>query len=338
MTGHASSAVGPPPSWRQTFRRRVLDGVTAIFVIGTMKLILHLPERPVWALAGLAGRISYRVSGTRRRRARRNLRRVVEWMAAHGRGDDRYRRAATDPAALEQLVRDAFRHHAWYNVELARAPRCDASWIGERLIVETPENVAEYLTVRRAMILIGMHFGAIEMPGILAVQGVGPLVTPMEFVANPHIERYIYSTRAAIGTRIVSLKAAPAELIAALRRNEPVGLVADRDITGGGVEVDLFGATTKVPAGPAILAAESGAPVCMGAVRRTSPGRYRGKLLPLPAPAGTSRRERSRAMLRAEARLFEQLIGDAPEQWLALFHPIWPDLEGPQMRHDGDDA
>jgi len=338
VTGNASPAVGPPPSGRQSLRRRVVDATTAVLVIGTLKLILHLPERPVWALAGLAGRLSYRVSGTRRRRARRNLRRVVEWMAANGIGDDRYRRAATDPAALEQLVRDAFRHHAWYNVELARAPRCDARWISERLIVETPENVAEYLSKRRAMILIGLHFGAIEMPGMLAVQGVGPLVTPMEFVANPRIERYIYSTRAAVGTRIVSLKRAPAELIAALRRDEPVGLVADRDITGGGVEVGLFGATTKIPAGPALLAAESGAPVCMGAVRRTAPGRYRGKLLPLPVPEGASRRERSRAMLREEARLFEQLISDAPEQWLALFHPIWPDLDGPEMRHNGDDG
>ena len=44
---------------------------------------------------------------------------------------------------------------------------------------------AELLGTRRAMILVGMHFGAIEMPGMLAVQGVGALVTPMEFVAHP---------------------------------------------------------------------------------------------------------------------------------------------------------
>jgi len=42
-------------------------------------------------------------------------------------------------------------------------------------------------------------------------------------------------------------------------------------------------------------------------------------------------------MLRDEARLFEQLIIDAPEQWLALFHPIWPDLEQPTMK-DGTSA
>jgi phosphatidylinositol dimannoside acyltransferase len=338
MKGRAASASDGRPVPRHRLRHRVTEELTAFAAIGGMKLLLHLPERVVWPLAGLAGRIEYRASTGRRDHARRNLRRVVRWMAANGLGDERYRRAVSDPASLEQLVKDAFRHHAYYSVELARAPSYDARWISERLIVETPENVAELLTKRRAMILIGMHFGAIEMPGTLAVQGVGPLVTPMEFVANPRIQRYIYSTRAAVGTTIVSLKDAPTALIAALRRDEPVGLVADRDITGGGVEVELFGATTRIPAGPALLAGESGAPVCMGAVRRTAPGRYRGKLLPLPAPEGASRRERSRSMLRAEARLFEQLISDAPEQWLALFHPIWPDLEPPGVRPNGDDA
>ena len=316
---------------RRGLLRRIADDAIALLVIGGMKLLLHLPERPLWTLAGVAGRLSYHGSRTRRERARHNLRRVVQWMAANEVGDERYRRAASDPAALERLVKSAFHHHAYYNVELARAARYDAAWIADRLVIETPENV-DRLMVRHAMILVGMHFGAIEMPGLLAVQRLGALVTPMEFVSNERVQRYIYSTRAKVGTRIVSLKDAPAQLTAALHRDEPVGLVADRDITGGGIEVLLFGATTRIPAGPVLLAAESGAPVCVGAVRRTTPGRYRGKLLPVPVPVVASRRDRSRAMLREEARIFEQLISDAPEQWLALFHPIWPDLEKPSMK------
>ena len=296
--------------------------------------MLHLPERPLWTLAGVAGRISYHASGARRERARHNLRRVVQWMAANdanASGDERYRRAAVDPHALERLVKDAFHHHAYYNVELARSARYDAAWIADRLLVETPENVEHFMT-RRALILVGLHFGAIEMPGIMAVQRCGALVTPMEFVSNPRVQRYIFSTRARVGTRIVSLKEAPAELKAALHRGEPVGLVADRDITGGGIEVEMFGGTLKIPAGPVLLAAESGAPACIGAVRRTTPGRYRGKLLPLPVPDIAGRRERIRAMLREEASVFEQLISDAPEQWLAIFYPIWPDLENSSMK------
>jgi KDO2-lipid IV(A) lauroyltransferase len=149
----------------------------------------------------------------------------------------------------------------------------------------------------------------------------------METVANARIQRYIFSTRDTIGIKIVTLEAAGVELLAALRRNEAVGLVADRDLTGRGLEVELFGARTKIPAGPVLLAAETGAPTYMSAVRRVGPGRYRGGVRQLPPPAGANRRERSRAMAREESRLFEQFIIDAPEQWLALFHPIWPDLE-----------
>jgi hypothetical protein len=35
-------------------------------------------------------------------------------------------------------------------------------------------------------------------------------------------------------------------------------------------------------------------------------------------------------MARDEALLFERIVTDAPEQWLAIFHPIWPDLERAQ--------
>jgi hypothetical protein len=37
-------------------------------------------------------------------------------------------------------------------------------------------------------------------------------------------------------------------------------------------------------------------------------------------------------MLREEASVFEQLISDAPEQWMAIFYPIWPDLENSSMK------
>ena len=59
----------------------------------------------------------------------------------------------------------------------------------------------------------------------------------------------------------------------------------------------------------------------------------------------TERVRKVLAMAREEARLFEQFIIDAPEQWLALFHPIWPDLElrdaklaQPEVHENGDGA
>lgn len=338
MTRNSSPAAGSMTAVRRGLRRRIADGLTALVVIGALKLILHLPERLAWWLGDFAGSIEYRVAGTRRKRARRNLRRVLEWMAANGQGADAYRAAATHPKAFEAIVKSAFRNHGRYYVEMARAPKFTAQWVSERMVVETPDEVAAWMTERRALLLIGMHFGAIEMPGFFAVHRLGLIVAPMETVANERVQRYIFSTRATIGVRIVSLEAAGTELLAALRRNEPVGLIADRDITGAGIEVEMFGAKTKIPAGPVLLAAETGAPMYVSGVRRAGPGRYRGNLRQLQPPEGTSRRERSRAMARDEARLFERIIVDAPEQWLALFHPIWPDLEQPEMRQNGNKA
>ena len=81
-----------------------------------------------------------------------------------------------------------------------------------------------------------------------------------------------------------------------------------------------------LPVGPGLLAIESGVPVYVTAVRRASHGRYRGRMERLEVPADGTRRERLTTFLEGEARAFERIIATAPDQWWAVFFPIWPDL------------
>ncbi|MGD0020134.1 MAG: hypothetical protein ABSD62_12840 [Candidatus Limnocylindrales bacterium] len=333
-----SREASPSIAARRGLRRRVADRVVAAVVIGGMELVRRMPDAPLWWLGNAAGSIEYLAARSRRDEARRNLRRVVEWMAAHGVGDESYHRAAVDGRALEAIVRSAFRHHAHYYIELARAPRFDFHYLQKRLVIETPDEVDAALTERRALILVGLHFGTIELPGFLALQRLGQVVAPMESLPNERIQAYMKRTRGVIGVRILTIEEAGPELLAVLRRNEPIGIIADRDLTGSGLPVELFGAKTKIPAGPALLATETGAPAYVSGVRRVGPGRYRGVLWPVPTPGGVSRRERSRSMVREEAILFERVIAAAPEQWLAVFHPIWPDLEPARKTNTGEAA
>ena len=120
--------------------------------------------------------------------------------------------------------------------------------------------------------------------------------------------------------------------MAALGRGEPVGIVGDRDLTGGGIPATLFGAPTSIPLGPALVAIESGAPTYVVSVRRVSGARYVGRLDALAVPVEGSRRERVTAIVAAEARLFERTIARTPEQWFGAFFPIWPDLEAEHGR------
>jgi phosphatidylinositol dimannoside acyltransferase len=288
-----------------------------------------LPEPPLVALAEAAGEIWYRVAPARAGRARRNLARVATALARDGRGSALARRAADDPDALERLVRRAFRHAARYYLEVARTPATTPADVRRRLDVETPEVVDQIVAGAYPVILVGAHFGAIELPIMYVADRVGyRMVAPMETVADPGLQAWIERSRTSAGIRAVPLEHARRELLAELRAGRSVGIVGDRDITGGGLRVPFFGAPAPLPIGAALLAVETGAPLVVGGARRTAGGRYAGWLARIDVPESGSRRERVAALVAATAACFEELIGQAPEQWWAAFQPIWPDLEG----------
>ena len=77
-----------------------------------------------------------------------------------------------------------------------------------------------------------------------------------------------------------------------------------------------------------MLAVESGVPAYVVGVRRSGIGRYRGRLAPVAGPGGRApAASGSTGTMTALAASFERIIEDAPEQWWAVFFPIWPDLE-----------
>jgi phosphatidylinositol dimannoside acyltransferase len=325
VSGSSAAATSPAARARRpTLRQRAQAGLVA----GVSWLACRLPEGPLLDLAGLAGELWYRVDARRAAQARRNLARIVRWMVDQDLGDARARRAARDPAALERLVRAAFRHYATYYLDVARTPALTPGYLAERLTVETPEAFAEAFGEPGPRIFVGLHYGAIELQAyVAAVHADRPLTTPMETIDDPALQSYFVRTRGSLRIRIVGLREARRELLAALGRGELVGIVGDRDLTGGGMPVKLFGAPASLPLGPALVAIETGAPTYAVTARRLPGRRYAGRLDRIPLPDGGSRRERVTAFLDAEARWFERQIVRAPEQWWAVFFPIWPDLE-----------
>jgi lauroyl/myristoyl acyltransferase len=287
----------------------------------------HLPEGPLTALAEVAGEAWYRLAPRRAAQARRNLLRVCQALAATEKGSAQARAAATDPRALERLVRAAFRHSARYYLEVARTPSLRPHDLSRRLVIETPELVESAFADGRAVIFVGLHFGAIELPALYLASRVGGAVAPMETVADRGLQEFFVRTRQAAGVRIVGLREARRELLTALRAGTSVGLVGDRDLTGGGLAIRLFGAPANLPLGPAMLAVESGAPLFVAAVRRSGRGTYRGRIEAVAVPEEGSRRDRVTATMAALAAAFERVVASAPEQWWAVFFPIWPDLE-----------
>jgi KDO2-lipid IV(A) lauroyltransferase len=306
----------------------VRQRVRARAIAAAARLLVVLPEGPVNALGDAVGELWYRLAPGRAERARRNYRRVAEHLVVRGLGGARIRAAATHDGALERIVRLAFRHAVRYYLDMARLPNRSSADLERRLIVETPETVQDAFGIPGPLLFVAMHFGAVEYPALFAVARTGRhVVAPMETVGDPALQAWLVQTRGSVGVEIVTLREARRALTAALSRGGTAGMVADRNVAGGTVDVPFFGATAPLPMGPGLLAVEHGLPIWVAAVRRASGGRYRGQLRRVDVPTEGTRRARVTAAVTGVAAAMEEAIAEAPEQWWSAFAPVWPDLD-----------
>ena len=169
------------------------------------------------------------------------------------------------------------------------------------------------------------HLGVWDFGGAGFATAGYPATVVVETLEPPELFEWFVDFRRSLGLTVVPHgPEAGTAVLGALRRNELVGLVCDRDLERNGVEVEFFGERTTLPAGPATLALRTGAVVLPTAVYFEGSG-HRGIVRP-PIPT-----ERSGDGLRADvARItqrlaseLEALIRRAPEQW-HLLQPNWP--------------
>lgn len=312
----------PAPKRRHTLRGRLV----ARGLLVASAVLTRLPERPLVRIAWAWGGVLYRIRPARRRLVRANLERVCTYLAAHDMGGPRTAAAARDARELDRLVRDAFGHWVRSYLENATVRRYARPAELARVQPDVPALADEAFPAGRRgpTIVVGLHFGAVEIPALWATARGVPITAPMETISDPDLQAYFERSRGQTGLRVIPVAGAAAVVRDTLERGETVALVADRPISGKGVRVDLFGAPARLPAGPAVLALETGAPTWLVATRRAG-ARYPTRIERLDMPASGTTRERLTGFMAAQARAFERAIADGPEQWWTMFFPIWDD-------------
>ncbi|CAN5734128.1 N/A [soil metagenome] len=313
---------------RMTGRRRSLRTRLAVrLLVPAAWLLNRLPDRLLHRLADRLGGVAHLLQRRRRRLVTDNLRRVCAWLAAHDMATPPVAVAATDERALARLVRAAFGHYVRSYLESLIVEHYAGPALAERLTADDPALVERVFGDGagrgRPLLLVGLHFGAIEIPALWATAHGVALTSPMETLDDPDLQAFLLRRRGASGLTLIPVAGAHRELSARLAQGEGVAIVADRLVGGSGARVEVFGAPARLPIGPAVLALESGAPAWAVATRRTSPGEYRTRVEPIELPAGGTRRERLAGFMANQVGAYERLIADAPEQWWTLFFPIW---------------
>lgn len=270
------------------------------------------PEPMLFPLAEMAGLAAGRLNRKRRDVVRRNLARVV------GTKD------------LEAAVDGAFRSYARYWMETLRVPKPGIEELVRRTTFEGIDQMAKHLDAGEGVIFVTPHVGNWDLAGAWLASRGWRVLAIAEELRPPALYELFVRLRRAVGIEVLPLghpRSARA-LLSGLREGAIAGLVADRDISGSGVEVDFFGEPTFLPSGPAVLALRTGAPLAAGALYHRPGGRYHGVILdPVPVERSRGSGEAVRELTQRLARDLEELIRRSPGQW-HLFQPNWPSDPG----------
>ncbi|RZS34380.1 KDO2-lipid IV(A) lauroyltransferase [Herbihabitans rhizosphaerae] len=209
-----------------------------------------LPEKLVWAVCRYAADRAARKRGPGTEQLRRNLARVVP---------------AAGEVELDDLVREGLRSYARYWMEVFRMPLIGLDGMHRKVDphVYGRENLDAALAKGNGAIVALTHSGNWEVLGGWVAAHTGHLATVAERLQPESLYRRFTKFRESLGMEVVPHiggdQSAATVMAQCLRDNKSIALLGDRDLTSSGIPVTFFGERTRMPAGPAYLAARTGA-------------------------------------------------------------------------------
>jgi KDO2-lipid IV(A) lauroyltransferase len=231
------------------------------------------------------------------------------------------------PPQLRRLAMRTFIHGAWADLELFALARTRPEALRDAYSITGWEHLDAALARGHGVIMVTAHVGAPSVAGqLVALHGVKANVV-VESMRPAALHRLMNGLRGAFGIGTIPLGASTVrEVVGALRRNEVVGILADRDVAGSGEVFSFFGRPTRVTTAAATLARRTGAIVVPAITYRSRPFEGYGKIgPPVEVPStGGAREDVSEGTRRLLARL-EEFVRERPEQWV-VFTDIWPSL------------
>ena len=280
----------------------------ACYLIGFF-LARILPLSMCYGLSSLVARIFFIFAKETKKNLKKNLNIIFD-----GKVEDK---------ELNKRAVLVFEHFAKYLADFFKFYKFEESELSKKTNTEGLEYLDEGLRGGKGVILLTLHLGNWELGGAI----VGSLGYPISAIVLEHASKYVNDffirQRALNNTISIPIGARLKECFKALKRNEIVAIVGDKDYTDNGICVDFFGKKAILPKGPAVIALRTGAPIVFCAIIRKQNNAYTMKFeKPIKFKKSGDHDEDERGLMSEYLRIFERYINAYPDQWYA-FRKIW---------------
>ncbi|TAN26582.1 MAG: hypothetical protein EPN30_04395 [Actinomycetota bacterium] len=227
--------------------------------------------------------------------------------------------------ARNKLALLGYCSYARYWVEALAVGELTRRDLNARMSIYGFEHVYEALGRGKGIIFTTPHLGNWDFGAAWLASGGYPITAVMEELEPPELFEWFASHRIKFGVKAIPATASAfGELAKALSRGEVVALVADRDISGSGIQVPFFGEATSIPQGVALLSLRTGAPIIAAAVYLLPGGGHFALVTDaITLARSDSLRDDVRILTGMLVERYESLIRADPAQW-HLFQPNWP--------------
>ena len=224
---------------------------------------------------------------------------------------------------LRYLSRQVYKNFGKYLVEFFKFSKIDKQFIDRKVTIENIDKLDKLLSEGRGVICVSAHLGNWEL-GAAIVSSLG---YSLNAIALPHstklVSHFFDKSRTDRDIRVIPLGMAIRRCFKALRKNEIVSFLGDKDFSGGGIKVRFMDRETSMPKGPAVISLKMRAPIIFAFLVRQKNNNFRlffeNPIYPIQSQ---DEEDAVRIITQRCVEVIERYIKDYPAQWL-MFRKIW---------------
>ncbi|MDP3791376.1 MAG: lysophospholipid acyltransferase family protein [Candidatus Omnitrophota bacterium] len=278
--------------------------------------VLALPLKFSYSVARILADIYYSMYDKERRAVTENLKIILN------------RPSGDTDKELQKIVKEVFRNFAKYLVDFLRFSLIDPGYINKNVKLADLSNLEEALKQCKGVILLSAHLGNWELGGYV----LGKLGYSINAVVLTHknekVNEFFINQRGMGNFKSIEIGASLRTCYKALKNNELLALMGDRNFSSTGLVTEFFGRPVLMPKGPSVLGLRTGAVIVPTYMVRENDDTFKMVFeKPIYPESGGDEDAAVEKLMKSYLPSLENAIRRYPHQWY-VFREFWGKTHG----------